>query len=301
MRHLSGLIQDLEQNQNQSLINHPKLVVSPSVAGCACRRTGPYRAIVFMFLIACIVFSIPLKAQSIRAKINKGNEKYHAEKYEEALTNYNDALLDDPLNEAAIFNEATANYKLKKYDLAIESLQKLAGSEDLNLSAKAYYNIGNAQFQQDKLQEAIAAYKRSLELNPDDADAKHNLELARAKLKENAQKQPQNKQQNQQNQQQQDQSEQNKQGQKQEQQQNQQDKKDQQEQQKKEKEKSAEEKKAQEQKAQEKQAQEQKPDKDKLSKEEAERILKALREQEQNNEKKKAPIRGNGRYTDKDW
>lgn len=266
------------------------------------RKTG------FLFLLTFVLISIPLKAQSIRTKINNGNEKYHAEKFEEALTNYNDALLDDPLNEVAIFNEGTANYKLKKYDLAIESFQKLAGSEDLNVSAKAFYNIGNAQFQQDKLQEAIAAYKRSLELNPDDADAKHNLELARAKLKENAQKQPQKnqqqqnqqnqqnqQQQNQQNQQQQDQNEQDKQDQQQDQKQNQQNEKDQQ----KEDKQSDEEKKAQKQKGQEQQAQE--LDKDKLSKEEAERILKALREQEQNNEEKKAPIRGNGRYTEKDW
>ena len=252
------------------------------------------RSLIFLILMLSIYVSIPLQAQSIRAKVNQGNEKYHGEKYEEALTNYNDALLDDPLHEIAIFNEATANYKLKKYDLAIESLQKLAGSEDLNLSAKAFYNIGNAQFQQDKLQEAVAAYKRSLELNSEDVDAKHNLELARAKLKENAQKEPQENQQNQQqNQQNQEQNEQDKQDQ----QQNEENK--QKQQQQKEEKKSAEEKKEQEQQAQEQQAQE--LDKDKLSKEEAERILKALREQEQNDEKKKAPIRGNGRYTDKDW
>lgn len=271
----------------------------PIVTKSFCSRYDQKRSTGFFLIIFSILFSIPLQAQSIRTKVNQGNEKYQDEQYEEALTNYADALLDDPLHEIAIFNEATANYKLKKYDLAVESLQKLAGSEDLNLSAKAFYNIGNAQFQQNKLQEAISAYKRSLELNPDDPDTKHNLELARAKLKENAQKQPQEnqqQQQNQQNQQQQNQSEQKKQDQQQEQQnqKNEEGKKD-----KQQEEKSTEEKQKQEQQAQEQQAQEQ--DKDKLSKEEAERILKALREQEQNDEHKKAPIRGDGRYTEKDW
>jgi len=44
-----------------------------------------------------------------------------------------------------------------------------------------------------KLQESIQSYIKSLELNPNDTDTKFNLELARAKLKENADKQQQQK------------------------------------------------------------------------------------------------------------
>ncbi len=134
---------------------------------------------------------------SIRGKIKKGNELYAQGKYEEALAAYQDALLDDPLNEIALFDQGNAYYKMKKYKEAIDAYQKIVGSKDLNLSAKAFYNIGNAYFQQNKLKESIEAYKKALELNPNDKDAKYNLELARAKLKEMAQKQKQ--QQNQQN------------------------------------------------------------------------------------------------------
>ncbi|MEJ2055869.1 MAG: tetratricopeptide repeat protein, partial [Calditrichaceae bacterium] len=136
-------------------------------------------------------------AQGIRSKVNEGNQNFKAEKYEEALSKYQDALLDEPVNEKIIFNKGDALYKLKKYDEAIEEFQKVVGSEDLNLSAKALHNIGNAYFKQDKLKECIDAYERSLELNPDDYDTKFNLELARAKLKEQAKKQPQNQQQQQ--------------------------------------------------------------------------------------------------------
>ncbi len=133
-------------------------------------------------------------AQSIRSKINKGNEEYDQEKYEEALSAYQDALLDDPMNEAGVFNKGDALYKLKKYDEAVEAYQKILSGKDINLSAQSYYNIGNAQFQQNKLQECINSYIKSLELNSDDFDVKYNLELARAKLKELADKQPQQQQ-----------------------------------------------------------------------------------------------------------
>ncbi|MHB2147614.1 tetratricopeptide repeat protein [Calditrichota bacterium LG25] len=150
--------------------------------------------IINLFLIFLIA---PLMADSVRGKVNRGNEYYKQGKYEQALAQYQDALLDDPLNETAIFNKGNALYKLKKYKEAIEAYQKVVGSENLNLSARAFYNIGNCYFQENKLKESIEAYKKALELNPDDYQAKYNLELARARLKEMADKQQQqNKDQN---------------------------------------------------------------------------------------------------------
>lgn len=244
-----------------------------------------------VLFIWLILATCNLQAQSIRSKVNKGNQLYQQEKYEEALVQYKDALLDDPLHEISIFNEADASYKLKKYDQALASYQKLLGSKDMHLVAKAHYNIGNIHFQQNKLQEAIKSYKSALEITPDDRDIKHNLELARAKLKENAKKQKQNPQQ-QQNQKQQNQQKQDQQKQNQQKQEDQQKDKEQ----KKEQEK----KKQKEQEAQEQQEKEQK-DPQKMDKQEAERILKALNEDEKNNQKKKAPIRARRRYTEKDW
>ncbi len=154
-------------------------------------------------IVLTAFFSTHLWAQGIRGKVNAGNEAFKKGDYEQALTKYKDALLDDPLNEIALFNQADALYKLKKYDQAIESFQKVTGSKDLQLSAKAFYNIGNALFQQNKLPQCIEAYKKSLELNPNDFETKFNLELARAKLKEMSKKQKQRQKGQKQNQQQQ--------------------------------------------------------------------------------------------------
>jgi tetratricopeptide (TPR) repeat protein len=146
--------------------------------------------------VLSLMFLATVNAESIRGKINRGNKLFKEGKYEQALAAYQDALLDDPLNEVALFDLGDAYYKIKKYKEAIDAYQKVVGSQNLELSAKAFYNIGNAYFQQNKLKESIEAYKKALELNPNDRDAKYNLELARAKLKEMAQKQQkQNKQQ----------------------------------------------------------------------------------------------------------
>ena len=55
---------------------------------------------------------------------------------------------------------------------------------DLELSAKTAFNTGNALFRQGDMEHAIESYKQALRLDPHDRDAKHNLELALAQLRE---------------------------------------------------------------------------------------------------------------------
>ena len=138
-----------------------------------------------IILIILVLNSI-IFAQSLRTKINEGNDKYNEEQFEEALNSYQDALIDDPQSAIAHFNRGDAFYKMEKYEQALEEYQKALSAKDINLEAKTHYNIGNAYFKQDKLQESIESYITSLNLNPEDKDAKYNLELARAKLKEMA-------------------------------------------------------------------------------------------------------------------
>ena len=243
-------------------------------------------------VILLIVQGTSLFSQSIRSKVNDGNSYYHEEKYEEALNNYQDALLDDPKHDITTFNQGDALYKLAKYEKAIEAYQKIIGSSDLMLDSKAHFNIGNVYFKEDKLQESIESYIRALDLNPDDQDAKYNLELARAKLKEMAdkqQQQPQQSGQQQQGEQQQQQGEgdENKEGEEEQQSQTQQ--------------QQGEQPAGEEQAEEEQQGEALEESKDKMTKEDAERILDALKNDEQDTQKLRKPARSRKRNVDKDW
>ena len=132
-----------------------------------------------------------------RSKVKAGVKAFDESQYDKSLQHFQDALLDDPENPLGHYNVAEALYKNKKYEEAIKSYQKSLNSEDITLRKKAFYNLGNSYYQMNKYQEAIQNYIKALELDPNDQDAKHNLELVRAKLKEMADKQPmQNQQQN---------------------------------------------------------------------------------------------------------
>jgi tetratricopeptide (TPR) repeat protein len=126
----------------------------------------------------------------------KGIKEYKKENYEGALENFQKAQLDDPVSPIVNLNIATSLYKQKKYDRAIMAYQKAAEkAEDPRLLSKIWYGMGNAYFQSDSLLRAIECFKKAVDYNPEDKDAKYNLELARALLKELAKKEEQPQQQ----------------------------------------------------------------------------------------------------------
>lgn len=225
-------------------------------------------------LILCLT-PVLLMAQSTRKRVEEGNQLYTDKKYDQALTKYQDALLSNPENKRIQYNVGNTLYWKKKYEEALQEFQKVIGTQELPLEQQTYFNMGNTMYRLGKLPESILAYQQALKMDPNDMDAKYNLEYVRRKLKENAEKQENP--QSQQNQQQQSQ-------------QNQQEQQDQ------------DQKKDPQEKNQEDQPQpgEQMQEK-KLSKEEAERILDALKNDEKDLQKKRKMKASGKSRIKKDW
>lgn len=249
----------------------------------------------------CIFSILLFIAASVHADdyiglVKKGNKAYSAADYQTALDNYQSAEKDLPESPELDYDIAGALYQQGDYDKAIEKYKKALETKDLDLEAQAHYNLGNTYFKKQDYQNAITSYQNALTINPEDLDAKFNLELARKMLKEQMKPQQQNQdQQQQQDQKKKDQKQQNQQDQKDKQQQGKNG--DQQKQQQDQGGKNDKDKKQQEQ-----QAQQQKMEGKKMSKEDAERILNALKDAEQ---KIQATIRRQNQtdsdYNGKDW
>jgi len=125
--------------------------------------------------------------------IHKGNELYKQQKYKEAEDNYRKSVDNKGPDTAGNFNLGDALYKQKKFADAGDQLNKLASStsKDKALAAAAYHNMGNSLLENKKLEESIEAYKKALLNNPKDDETRYNLAYAQEKLK---QQQKQNKQ-----------------------------------------------------------------------------------------------------------
>ena len=80
------------------------------------------------------------------------------------------------------FDQANAAYADGRYDEAATLYQALLDEEP---NAQLYYNLGNAQFKQGELAQAILAYERSLRLDPRNKDAQYNLAFAQSRITDN--------------------------------------------------------------------------------------------------------------------
>ena len=80
------------------------------------------------------------------------------------------------------FDAANAAYAEGRYDEAASLYQTMLNEQP---NAQVYYNLGNAQFKQGELAQAILNYERALRLKPNYKDAQYNLAFAQSKITDN--------------------------------------------------------------------------------------------------------------------
>jgi tetratricopeptide (TPR) repeat protein len=117
--------------------------------------------------------------QNATQSIIKGNQLYQQSQFDLAEIQYRKALEYEPENERAKYNLANALQRQTKYDEAAKLLEDLAGSsKDNSIKSAAYYNQGVAYTKMKNLDASIESYKKALRTNPNDQQARENLEKA---------------------------------------------------------------------------------------------------------------------------
>ncbi len=116
--------------------------------------------------------------------VEDGNAQMNAGKAEAALAQYDKAVAAMPNDPGAHFDRGVALHALSRYDEAIVEFMRATEARQLDLKASAFYNLGNSYFKANRYADAIAAYKRSLVLEPSNVRTKWNLELALQKKQE---------------------------------------------------------------------------------------------------------------------
>ena len=248
----------------------------------------------YIIIILLILNGSVLFAQDAKTYIYKGNQLYDQKNFKEAEADYQKAIQKKKMPLESNFNMGDAMYKQKQFDNAAKNFTNIASStNDPQIKACAYHNLGNSLLETKKYDESIDAYKKALLNNPKDDATRYNLAYAQEMLKKQKQqnKNNQNNQNNQQNQQKNksDKSNQDK--------KNQDKDKDKQDQNKQNQDPSK-----QDPNKQDQQKQPQQP-KDGISKDDAQRMLNALNNQEQGTQDKlkNKKLKGTGTRVLKDW
>ncbi len=129
-------------------------------------------------------------------KNEEGRQRYNEGEYGEAISKFTDAQLHLPESDSLNFNIANTHYKIGKLPEAEKSYKDILDSKDVTLKAKANYNMGNTMYKQGKFNEALDFYKKAIKLtgkesgvNGDEIkgvreDAKYNYEFVQKKMEE---------------------------------------------------------------------------------------------------------------------
>ena len=125
-----------------------------------------------------------LFSQEENKTIETGNNYYRQQQYDKAETEYQKVLQSVPGSNTAKFNLSNALIRQNKTDDANKLLSGLNVRENnADFRSKATYNQGVILSQQKRLEESIELYKETLRLNPNDQEARENLQKALLELK----------------------------------------------------------------------------------------------------------------------
>lgn len=216
-----------------------------------------------MLLLLLTAAASNTAAQEERPHVRRGVALLEQERFAEAEAEFRSALQLKPSSFEAAYNLGTALFRQEKYDEALQQLQATTpfANDDKQRLASLFHNLGNSYLFGQNIDQSIEAYKQALRHNPLDDETRYNL-IAAMKLKDEQEEQEEE---------QQDQQEQEQQEQEQEQQEQEQEQQDQQ--------------------------QQQQQESEGISRENAERLLQALEEDEKellekmNQNREKQPVR----------
>ncbi len=133
-------------------------------------------------------------SQTARDLVRSGNENYTIDSLNSAMDNYEHAMELAPKMEEAKFNLGDAQYRAGKFADAAQTFNELGiSSTDKTLKSDAHFNEGNSLIQAQKFEEAMGAFKNSMKASPSNSKARYNYEFARQMLQEQQKQEQENK------------------------------------------------------------------------------------------------------------
>ena len=149
------------------------------------------------FVLVCCLTSVAVADEpDARTLVERANLAYANEDYAAALEGYRQAEVTLPESPELAYDRGLAHYKLGEFAEARDYFNRSLRTRDLGLEAKAKFNLGNVAYASaleklsdlqeaiDLLKTAMGQYRDTLELTPDDEDAKANIQTAHLLIKD---------------------------------------------------------------------------------------------------------------------
>ncbi len=132
----------------------------------------------------------------VESLLRRGNSSYAKRHFDDAARDYAAAVLKHPKDPRPLFNTGDALYRLGNFSESAKAFADVARTQKGfpgrgPLAEKAYYNQGNSDYQQKDYKSAVDDFREALLIAPQDADAQHNLAVALMRLQQSPRNQRQ--------------------------------------------------------------------------------------------------------------
>ena len=145
-----------------------------------------------VLLALAVLLALPVygHAESPYKAVEKGNEFFEAGEYDAAGQQYTSASVTFPEAAEIFYNQGNVLYKQRKFVQALAHYTSALQTVEGTFESRVKYNLGNVEYRraliamstaQDAmllLRSAITYYRDSLAIDPEQPDARYNLELA---------------------------------------------------------------------------------------------------------------------------
>jgi Ca-activated chloride channel family protein len=157
---------------------------------------------------AVAAVAVLLAPLALQASPGSALRQYESGQYRDAQKEFQKLLEKKPDDARLRYDAGAAAFRAGEFDEASKHFSEAANAPDLPLQQRAYYNLGDALYRSgektadagrkaEQWQNAVKQFESAWKLDPQDADAKHNLEFVKKKLEElNQQQSKQDQQQN---------------------------------------------------------------------------------------------------------
>lgn len=133
--------------------------------------------------------------KAVRQHSRTGTKYYQKKEYSKAEIEYRKGLEINPKDNVSQYNLSNVLYRTDRREEALKVYSSILEQPALTEKQKAdvSHNIGNTLMMDKKYAEAIEAYKTSLRVRPEDEETRYNLALAQKLLQKQQQQQQQQK------------------------------------------------------------------------------------------------------------
>lgn len=144
-----------------------------------------------IIILAMLAWSLPSLAQKEVRQLNRsGNKEYKSQNYQQAEIEYRKAIETNPTDVESRYNLANTLYQTERGEEAGKLYNELLQEIELlpkERAADVAHNAGNLMMAAQDYAAAVEFYKESLRCRPTDEETRYNLALAQKLLEEEGQ------------------------------------------------------------------------------------------------------------------